>query len=538
MVEKLRLSDAGLPRNNWRALRVLAHMHIDEYRKRLAEIVSSLKFAPNSFEVYESGGQWYIFLDYGASILGVAHLDTVVPNTPQNCFMNIVTQDAYTDREEELVFTPFLDDRLGVYVLLYYLQQCFEDRFPFDILLTIDEETGRSSASHFKLANHNLPEGRYKWGFQFDATGGGVAKTYAYHDTNWHKLLEDEGWKTEYGSFTDICSLQHLGVKMVNISCGYYKYHAVDSFFKVSELDTALVRFIRFYDKHKDTHFPHTEVSRSGYVGTGYNYYKYSGREWDDDAWYGTQGASTSKGKSWQRKGSAETHTQYRDGRPLTMSWMREETEQETWISYEEEKTSKLGEKVTVLSATHFNSGATASKCAMCKTWHWQEELNFDNGFALCAACSDMMVSAGLVDYEIWMSEGGIVKVDVANGVSTYKRHTIPQDKVHTSTCSMCGQPDWKDVVTLEGYCRWCEAALKEADNAPNEQLMLPLPAESDSEDTRPIQTYDPDSPYDEQVFECYCGREGTKFSGATNTWYCSEHFPMKRFPPKSDEII
>ena len=61
-------------------------------------------------EMIKSGE--YIFMDNQADILGVAHLDTVFDSDDRNNF--------YFE-SEDYIFSPKLDDRAGVFALLYYI---------------------------------------------------------------------------------------------------------------------------------------------------------------------------------------------------------------------------------------------------------------------------------------------------------------------------------------------------------------------------------------------------------------------------------
>ena len=76
-------------------------------------------------------GKLSVFIDNGASVLGVAHLDTVYPDK------------TWFFADEENVYCPRLDDRLGVYLLLDVIHRL---GVKCDILLTDGEESMLSSA--------------------------------------------------------------------------------------------------------------------------------------------------------------------------------------------------------------------------------------------------------------------------------------------------------------------------------------------------------------------------------------------------------
>jgi acetylornithine deacetylase/succinyl-diaminopimelate desuccinylase-like protein len=78
---------------------------------------------------------WYAFRDNGASVLAVAHLDTVVRHQQRLC--NFVETAG-----GEIVYSGALDDRLGAYVILDMLPKL---GINVDVLLTVGEESGQST---------------------------------------------------------------------------------------------------------------------------------------------------------------------------------------------------------------------------------------------------------------------------------------------------------------------------------------------------------------------------------------------------------
>lgn len=218
----------------------------------------------------------YVYIDRGpqAKILGIAHRDTVCP----------ATHFSYDGRNNR-IWTPTLDDRLGVMILMSVLPR-FVDYNQFDILLTEGEEQGRSTAKYFKT------EKQYNWMFQFDR-GGVDAVHYQYTDPDWLKAIKDLNCKIEGGSFSDIAYAEHLGVCGVNVGCAYYQYHSKNAYCNLTESEDAVRRFANFFEKHKETKYEHDERSygkhgkkveshtRWSRGGRDYTDYKYVS---DDDA--------------------------------------------------------------------------------------------------------------------------------------------------------------------------------------------------------------------------------------------------------------
>lgn len=184
---------------------------------------------------------FYLHFDNGADILGVAHLDSV---SEFNHFGYVRFGEGY-----RRVFSPHLDDRLGAYVLLDLLPRY---GVKFDILFTVGEESGQSTAGSFKT------EKQYNWIFEFDRTGHDVA-LYEYMDKPTTDLIEAYGWETTRGSVTDICRLYDLGCKAFNFGVGYHDYHGRYAYAQLPETAASVAKFLHFYREMGDTHLPHTK---------------------------------------------------------------------------------------------------------------------------------------------------------------------------------------------------------------------------------------------------------------------------------------
>jgi hypothetical protein len=182
----------------------------------------------------------YVFRDHGARVLGVAHLDTVLPGT----------QFA---RDGDRVFCPSLDDRLGVYLLSELLPLL---GVKFDLLLTDGEERGCSTARWF------VPPRRYNWMFSFDRAGTDVV-LYQYDTTANRRLLHRAGFRVGVGSYSDIADLWFLGCAGFNFGCGYHRQHKPDCYADLSETSEMVEQFVRFWQLCRYTALPHRTGERS-----------------------------------------------------------------------------------------------------------------------------------------------------------------------------------------------------------------------------------------------------------------------------------
>ena len=211
---------------------------------------------------------FYVHIDRGSDVLGVAHLDTV--------------QQAKNFRVSKgKVYSPRLDDRLGVYVMLKLLPSL---GVKTDILLTTNEEIGKSTALHYS------PKKDYNWMYSFDRAGDDVVM-YQYYTNEYAELLEEHGFNdVGYGTYSDLSDLDHLGVMGMNVGVGYELYHSVKSYAYLNVLKKNVMRFKSFYDSHKDVHHPHDGQRYSGkYRLLDSEWTKYNS-EWSMDDWDDTTG--------------------------------------------------------------------------------------------------------------------------------------------------------------------------------------------------------------------------------------------------------
>lgn len=184
---------------------------------------------------------YYHFRDNGSSVLAVAHLDTVVqPGRRAPHFRG--------SRNDPYIRSGALDDRLGAYVILDLLPRL---GVTCDWLLTTGEESGQSTAEHFKPAKD------YDWAIEFDRMGTDVVM-YQYEDRASRALVEASGAKMGHGSFSDIAYLEHLGVKAFNWGVGYRgNYHSEAGYAYLNDTFASVARYLRFSEQNAGTPMPH-----------------------------------------------------------------------------------------------------------------------------------------------------------------------------------------------------------------------------------------------------------------------------------------
>lgn len=178
----------------------------------------------------------YKHIDNGSPVLAVAHCD-VVPGLPEWFAASRKQLDG------DVVFSPALDDRLGVYTILDLLPKL---GITVDVLLTDDEERARSTADLF------VPNKEYNWGVEFDRRGKD-AVCYQYKDM---ESVAARYFHVGQGTFSDISSLQ-AGCLCLNIGVGYIDEHTETCRCLLEVYFQQIARFLAMYRDLATTAMPY-----------------------------------------------------------------------------------------------------------------------------------------------------------------------------------------------------------------------------------------------------------------------------------------
>jgi hypothetical protein len=188
---------------------------------------------------------FFLFRDNGGSVLAVAHLDTVAYGD-ERAARFVKTEGG------EVVFSRALDDRLGAYIILDMLPKL---GINVDILLTVGEESGRSTAAFF-----DMPAGKnYDWMIEFDRGGTDVVM-YQYEDSKTIGLVKECGARVGDGIFSDISYLDHLEIKGFNWGVGYQDYHGPRAHAFLDDTFRMVDYFQVFYALNVGTRLPHYDI--------------------------------------------------------------------------------------------------------------------------------------------------------------------------------------------------------------------------------------------------------------------------------------
>lgn len=194
---------------------------------------------------FPHGEDFFFFKDHGASILAVAHLDTVGGANERDA--HFLETEGGT-----VVYSRALDDRLGAYTILEWLPSLGVQH---DILLTVGEESGNSTASAFEP-----PEGKeYDWIIEFDRGGTDVVM-YQYDDADTRAAVRSSGARVGDGIFSDICYLEHLGVKGFNWGTGYRDYHGPRAHAYLDDTNMMLGHYLKFLGQNDGLRMPHKQA--------------------------------------------------------------------------------------------------------------------------------------------------------------------------------------------------------------------------------------------------------------------------------------
>lgn len=206
---------------------ILKHLKRSKNYSKYGDLIEN----PNGILYYQ---------DNGSDILAVAHLDYVMWSKPEIKGYQIIC--------------PQLDDRLGVAAILEFLPEVGN----FDILLSDEEETARSTAQFFQ------PSRQYRYIIQFDRAGSDFV-AYQHEGGALEYTFELCGWESGLGSYSDIAFMD-IGCEGVNLGIGYHNAHTKHCYCNLAEVNSQLARFAIWYSYYGQMSFTY-KGTRKGYHG-------------------------------------------------------------------------------------------------------------------------------------------------------------------------------------------------------------------------------------------------------------------------------
>lgn len=175
----------------------------------------------------------------------VAHMDTV-HRTP--------VQELFYDREKNVLWSPEgigADDRAGVYSMIEILRTGLKPT----LILTTDEECGAIGASALVSDFKDAPC-KLNFLIELDRRGEDDCVFYDCDNEDFSKYIEQFGFKTQWGSFSDICYIcPGWKIAGVNLSIGYDDEHTKFERLYLNHMFSTIDKvcnILRFVDHEKD----------------------------------------------------------------------------------------------------------------------------------------------------------------------------------------------------------------------------------------------------------------------------------------------
>ena len=233
----------------------------------------------------------YLYREGDIPVLIVSHLDTVFRQKPQD-------HEIYYDREYNVMWSPLgagFDDRAGIFMTLLLHQAGY---MPY-LLYCCDEEVGGTGAIKASSDLKDQVTGKFKYIIELDRRGADHCVFYRNDNKAFKEYVEDFGFVTQAGTFTDISYLApDWNMSAVNLSVGYDNEHTYgemlyvdwffDTFNKVQNMLNAIAEAPYFNYvaasmttgtlKYSNTAHHQTIVPKM---------YDYPYEDWYDDDYYG-----------------------------------------------------------------------------------------------------------------------------------------------------------------------------------------------------------------------------------------------------------
>lgn len=220
----------------------------------------------------------YILVPGQAPVMLLAHLDTV-HHQP-------VKTICRSDNGNILMSPEGIggDDRCGVYALVTAHERSQVKPW---LLFTCDEEIGGVGANAFctEHCKGKMPKGldELKALIEIDRKGRDDAVYYECANTEFEDYITGKGFKTAFGSFSDISVVApELGVAAVNLSSGYYNAHTQHEYINRKQLNTTIRKVVEIIaDAAKPGFQKYEYIESAGF--SRYGSFYYSGWDgWDD----------------------------------------------------------------------------------------------------------------------------------------------------------------------------------------------------------------------------------------------------------------
>lgn len=225
----------------------------------------------------------YLYVKGTLPICLVAHLDTVHASEPTTIYYDVNLKN---------LFSPTGiggDDRCGVYIILELLKRGFRP----SIIFCCDEEIGMVGAQEFTRVYKTIKN--VNWFLEFDRRGRNDVVAYDDDNDALTNIFESFGFKSAWGSFSDISTLAPAyGISAVNVSSGYYAPHTSGEYINMFDLEWIIDTVEKVLNsEYVNNKYKYIERQYSNY---GTYYQRYGGWSWNDDLDYEYDNISVEQG--------------------------------------------------------------------------------------------------------------------------------------------------------------------------------------------------------------------------------------------------
>ena len=175
----------------------------------------------------------YVIAEGNIPLTLIAHADTVFKTKPQEFFY---------DQEKTVMWSPNgmgADDKAGLVAIEFLAGS--EAKKPLErrphIIITNGEESGCIGAQKLVKKYPKFPFGECKYIIQLDRKGKEDCVFYDCANYTFAEYIESFGFKTNYGSYTDISVFGPAwGIAAVNLSVGYENEHTTSEYLNFTNL--------------------------------------------------------------------------------------------------------------------------------------------------------------------------------------------------------------------------------------------------------------------------------------------------------------
>jgi hypothetical protein len=149
------------------------------------------------------------------------------------------------------------DDRCGIYSILQIIRH-----YNCHVLFTEDEEIGCVGAKKFTKSGIK-PDVNFI--IELDRKGKNDCVFYSCDNPDFTKFIESYGFKTDFGSCSDISNVApYIGKAAVNLSCGYYNAHTQHEYIVIDEMWNTIRRVEHILDDaHKSFDYIEKKYERA-----------------------------------------------------------------------------------------------------------------------------------------------------------------------------------------------------------------------------------------------------------------------------------